>query len=183
MEGVSLMLRTKLDKHKRYYCDPGSRYENVYEEEIDKKSGGKHLVKVGQTCVYDKIQADLEQSKIENIIHKLAMGDLSVLKQAELTYADADDFPKSLMEAQNIVIKAKQEFEAFPVEVKKLFNNSAEQYVSEIGTKAFLEKMAPFNDEALKKQKAEKDAEFNEAVKNQVAFNKAVDAAMSEEVN
>ena len=43
--------------------------------------------------------------------------------------------------------------------------------------------MSPFNDEALKKQKAEKEKEFNAAVADQVAFNKAVNAAMSEEVN
>lgn len=174
------MLRTKLDSHKHYYCDPGSRYENVYEEEIEKKSGKKHLVKVGETCVYDKIQADLEQSKIENIIHKLAMGDLSVLKKAELTYADADDFPKSLMEAQNIVIKAKSEFNKFPEEVKKLFNDSPEQYVSEMGSEKFIDKMAPYNDSIAKHKKEEEDAEFNRQVNAAATFNKAVSKAMED---
>lgn len=172
------MLRTKLDNHKHYYCDPGSRYENVYEEEIEKKSGKKHLVKVGQTCVYDKIQADLEQSKIENIIHKLAMGDFNVLKQANLTYADADDFPKNLMEAQNIVIKAKSEFNKFPEEVKKLFNDSPEQYVSEMGTDEFIKKMSPYNDSIAKRKKDEADAEFNRQVEATAAFNKAVNEKM-----
>lgn len=172
------MLRTKLDDHKHYYCDPGTRYENVYEEEIEKKSGKKHLVKVGETCVYDKIQADLEQSKIENIIHKLAMGDLSVLKQADLTYADADDFPKNLMEAQNIVIKAKSEFNKFPEEVKKLFNDSPEQYVSEMGSDEFIKKMAPYNDSIAKRQKDEADAEFNRQVEAAAAFNKALNEKM-----
>lgn len=64
------------------------------------------------------IQQDLEASKIENIIHKLAMGDLSVLKQAQLTYVDEEEYPKSLMEAQNIVVRAKAEFDKFPAEVK-----------------------------------------------------------------
>lgn len=172
------MLRTKLSKHTRFYCSSGSRYENLYQEEIEKKSGRKHLVKVGKTCVYDKIQEDLEPSKIENIIHKLAMGDLSVLKQAELTYADADDFPKSLMEAQNIVIKAKNEFNKFPEEVKKLFNNSPEQYVSEMGSDEFIKKMTPYNDNIAKRQKDENDRLFNEEVQKAATFNKAVNAAM-----
>lgn len=68
------------------------------------------------------------------------MGDLSVLKEAKLTYADADDFPKTLMDAQNIVVRAKSEFNKFPEEVKKMFNNSPEQYVSEMGTKTFIKK-------------------------------------------
>lgn len=174
-------VKTKFSEHKRYHCSAGSRYENTYQEEIDKKSGKKVLVKIGETCVYDMIQEDLEQSKIENIIHKLAMGDLSVLREAKLTYVDASDFPKDLMEAQNIVVKAKAEFDKFPPEVKKEFNNSAEQYVSEMGTDEFVKKMAPFNDEIAKKTKAENDAAFNARVDEAVTFNKAVNAKMTEE--
>ena len=173
-----MLFRKKTDEHKRYYCSAGSRYENVYEEEIDKKTGRKHLVKVGKTCVYDKIQEDFEETKIENIIHKLAMGDLSVLQQAKLTYVDEDDYPKSLMEAQNIVIKAKSEFNKFPEEVKKLFNNSPEAYVSQMGTEEFFNKMAPYNEEIAKHEKEEADKKFNQAVKETVEFNKAVNAAM-----
>lgn len=171
-------MRTKLDEHKRYYCSSGSRYENVYQEEINKKTGSKGLVKVGETCVYDVIQADLESSKIENIIHKLAMNDFSVLKQAELTYADADDFPKNLMEAQNIVVKAKAEFDKFPTQVKEAFNNSPEQYISEMGTDTFIKKMAPYNDEIAKKTKDEELAAYNRRVEEAAAFNKAVNEAM-----
>lgn len=172
--------RLKTDEHKRYHCTSGSRYEKEYQEQIDKKTGKKTLVVTGKKDIYALIQSDLESTKIENILHKLAVGDFSVLRQAELTYVDEKDFPHSLMEAQNIVIKAKQEFEKMPVEVKKLFNNSAEQYVSEIGTDDFIKKMSPYNDEIAKKQKAEKEAEFNKAVTEQVAFNKAVNEAMKE---
>lgn len=168
--------RTKTDEHKRYYCSAGSRYENTYQEEIDKKSGQKHLVKVGKTCVYDLIQQDAEASKMVNIIQKLAMQDYSVLKQARLTYVDEDDFPKSLMEAQNIVIKAKAEFDKFPAEVRKLFNNSPEQYVSEIGTDDFIKKLTPYNDEIREKHEKEENEKFNQAVANQIRFDNAVAA-------
>lgn len=174
------IFRKKTDTHKRFHCTSGSIYENEYQEEIDKKTGCVHLVKIGKKNIYELIQQDLESTKIENILHKLAINDFSVLKQAQLTYVDEADFPKSLMEAQNIVIKAKQEFETFPVEVKKLFNNSAEQYVSQIGTDEFIKKMTPYNDELKKKYKAEEDEKFNAAVANQVAFNRAVNAAMEQ---
>lgn len=175
------MPRTKHEEHKHYYCSAGSRYENLYQEQINKKSGKKELVKVGETCVYDTIQSDFESTKIENILHKLAMGDYSVLKQAELTYVDEKDFPKDLMEAQNIVVKAKAEFDKFPAEVRELFHNSPEEYVSEIGTDEFIKKMSPFNDSIAKRQKDEETAKFNAAVAEQAAFNKAVNAAMGEE--
>lgn len=174
------IFRVKTDDHKRYHCTSGSRYENEYQEEIDKKTGRKKLVITGKKDVYALIQSDLESTKIENILHKLAIGDLSVLKQAELTYVDEKDFPHSLMEAQNIVIKAKQEFDKMPVEVKKLFNNSAEQYVSEMGSDEFIKKMSPYNDEIKKRIKDEETAKFNAAVSEQATFNKAVNAAMEQ---
>lgn len=172
------MFRTKLDPHKRYYCTSGSRYENTYQEEIEKKSGKKHLVKIGQTCVYDMIQEDLEQAKIENIIAKIAKNDLSVFKEAKITFVDAEDFPQTLMEAQNIVVKAKAEFDKFPKEVREIFNNSPEQYVSEMGTDEFFKKMSPYNDSIKKKEEDDRNAAFNAQVKETAAFNKAVQAEM-----
>lgn len=170
--------RRKTDEHKRYHCTSGSEYETTYQEQIDKKSGGKKLVPTGKTHVYAMIQEDLEQSKIENIIHKIAMGDLSVFKQAKLTYVDAEDFPQTLMEAQNIVIKAKDEFNKMPKKVRELFHNSPEEYVSLMGTEEFIEKLAPYNNEIAKHKKEEAEAEFNARVSEQVAFNKAVEAEM-----
>ena len=173
-----MVVRTKFEEHKRYYCNPGSIYANEYQEEISKKDGRKHLVVSGQKNIYEIIQQDLESCKIENIIQKLAMGDLSVFKEAKITYADADDFPKNLMEAQNIVVRAKSEFDKMPKEVRELFHNSPEEYVSQMGTKEFIDKLAPYNDEIKKKKKDEFDAAFNEKVSQTAAFNKAVNEAM-----
>lgn len=168
--------RTKTEPHKRYHCTSGSRYENTYQEEIDKKTGQKHLVKIGKTNVYELIQQDAEASEMVNIIQKLAMHDYSVLKEAKLTYVDEDDFPKSLMEAQNIVIKAKAEFNKMPAEVRQLFNNSPEQYVSEIGTENFIKKLSPYNDEIKKRHEKEENEQFNKAVAEQIRFDNAVAA-------
>lgn len=172
------MVKTKFSERKRYFCPIGSHFENVYQEEIDKKSGRKVLVKSGETDIYAKIQECLEECKIDNIIHKLALGDLSVFRDAKLTYADADDFPKSLMEAQNIVVKAKYEFDKMPAEVRELFHNSPEEYVSQMGTDDFIKKLAPFNNDMKKREKDEADAAFNAKVAETAAFNKAVNKAM-----
>ena len=168
--------RTKYEKHKRFHCSTGSRYETLYQEEIDEKTGKLQLVKTGKKDVYQLIQEDAEDSKMINIIHKLALKDYSVLREAKLTYVDEAEFPHSLMEAQNIVVKAKQEFENFPIEVKKLFNNSAEQYVSEIGTNEFIEKMTPYNNELAELKRKQEDEKFNAAVSEQIKFDNAVAA-------
>lgn len=172
------MIRTKFTKHKRYFSPIGSKLLNVYQEQINKKSGKKELVKTGETNIYEMIQQELEQTKIETIIHKLAMGDLSVLKQADITYVDATEMPTTLMEFQNIVVKAKQEFDKFPEEVRKEFNNSAEKYVSEMGTEDFYKKMAPYNEKVRKSREEKDQAAFTEKVNEAVTFNRAVAAGM-----
>lgn len=133
--------------------------------------GRETLERTGQNNIYDMIQADLEDSKIENVIKKVMMGDMSVLRQSEPQYVDASTMPNDMMTIQNIIVKTKQEFEKMPEEVKKLFNYSAEQYVNEMGTKEFMEKMKPFN-EKIEKISMEKNArEYEKKVKEGAKLN------------
>lgn len=160
---------------KRYYTNPGSIYLATYQEEI--KNGVKTLVKTGETNVYERIQEDLEPSKIENILHAVAMGDMSVLNQREGTYCDATTMPKTLMEAQNFIVKAKAEFEKYPAEIKKEFGNSAEKYVEMMGTKEFLEIMKPYSTKMAEIEKAGSLKEYNKKVAAEAKFQKDVEAA------
>lgn len=133
--------------------------------------GRETLERTGKNNVYEMIQADLEDSKIENIIKRVMMGDLSVLRQSDPQYIDASTMPNDMMTVQNIIIKTKQEFEKMPEEVKKLFNYSAEEYVNEMGTKEFIEKMKPYN-EKIEKISMEKNAkEYEKKVKEGAKLN------------
>ena len=171
---------SKLSKsHKRFYAPIGTHFLNVYQEEII--DGKKELVKTGETNVYERIQEDLEGTKIENILHAAMMGDLSVLNQRETIYADATTMPKNLMEAQNLVVKMKYEFEQMPLEVRKQFDYSAEKYVDEMGTDAFMEKMAPYNKRLQEIQEAGNMKEYQKKVKQQAKFEKDVAAAKESE--
>ena len=134
--------------------ESGRKVRNLYQEEI--KKGKLTLVKTGERSVWDLIQSHAEECKIENILHAVAMGDLNALKQRETVYADATTMPKTLMEAQNLVLKMKDEFYKLPLEVRKEFDNSPEMYVEEMGTQTFMDKMSPYNDQ-LKAIEAEKN--------------------------
>lgn len=179
------MIFSQLKKPNRKNTPSGSIYLNTYQEEINKK-GKLSLVKTGQTNIDELIQQDLESTKIENILHAVAMGDLNALKQREGTYVDATTLPHSLMEAQNLVIRLKDEFYDLPLEVRKLFDNSPEQYVSEMGTNTYLEKMAPYNEkiEAISKEKSMKEyqkkvaegAKLNIDIEKEVARQKGEEA-------
>ena len=109
------------------------------------------------------------------------MGDLSVLKSQEPQYIDATTFPKNLMEANNIVLKAKQEFEKMPKEVREKFNFDPEEYVNKMGTKEFLDIMAPYNTKMEEIQKAGSLKKYNEQVAAQAKFEKDVAAAKEAE--
>lgn len=160
---------TQLERPKTIPAHAGDEWLTEYQETIS-KDGHKTLEPIGKKNIYDMIQSELESTKIENILHAVAMGDLSALQQREAMYIDATEYPKTLMEMQNIIIKAKDEFNNMPLEVRKLFNNSAEQYVGEMGTKEFFEKMTPYNKKISEIQEAGNLKEYNKKVAEQAKF-------------
>lgn len=163
----------------RIYTESGKQEIEVYQEEI--KKGRKQLTQTGWHNVYEEIQLDLESSKIENILHQVAMGDLSALKAREATYVDTTNMPKTLMEAQNLVIRLKDEFDKMPIEVKKEFGNSADKYVELMGTDEFNEIMAPYNKKIADIAEAGSLKEYNKKVAAQAKFEKDVAAAKGAE--
>ena len=157
------------------YNTPGKIFEPKWQEQVE---GGRLTITISSyENVYERVQADLEQCKIENILKQVAMGDLRMLNQAEPMYVDATTMPKTLMEAQNLVLKAKAEFNKMPTEVKEKFNNSADQYVSEMGSKEFFEKMAPYNKKLAEIQEAGSMKAYNQKVAEAAKFAKDVETA------
>lgn len=152
------MIYSRLNVPKKTPTPSGTQFLNLYQEEI-KKGGNKTLVKTGETNVYEMIQEDADSCDIEKILHKVAMGDLAALNQREATYCDATTMPKTLMEAQNLVIRMKDEFYKMPIEVRKEFGNNPDRYVELMGTNEFLEIMAPYNAkiDAISKEKSDKE--------------------------
>lgn len=166
----------KTPEAKKTEC--GDEFINTYQEQIN-KSGKKELKKTGKHNVYEEIQLDVENCKIENILHAVAMGDLNALHQRDASYVDATTMPKNLREAQDLVIKMKDEFYNMPLEVRQKFDNSPEQYVSLMGTNEFLDIMAPYNEkiEAIAKEKNMK--EYEKKVKEGAKLNIDIEREMA----
>lgn len=179
------MIYSQLNKPKRNNTPHGTIYLNEYQEEIS-DNGQRNLIKIGEKNIYAMIQEDSESVKIENILHAVAMGDLAALQQREATYIDATTMPSNLMEAQNIIIRAKDEFYKMPIEVRKEFKNDPEVYISEMGTKEFLEKLAPYNEKILAISKEKNDKEYRKKVQDGAKLNLDIEremAAMKGEVS
>lgn len=116
----------------------GSKEATTYQTQID-KNGHKVTVPIGKTNIYDRIQSSLEETKIENIIKRFTEGDISAFRQGEPLYADMTEAPKTLMEAQNMIIRITDEFNNLPVEVRAKFDHSPEKYVALYGGEAWAE--------------------------------------------
>lgn len=166
---------SQYDPPKRKATTAGSRLLEVFQEEIT-KDGKKELVCIGKTNVWNKIQEGKEKTEIKNVLQAVALGDLSLLKSQEPQYIDTTTLPKNLMEANNIVLKAKQEFEKMPKEVREKFNFSADEYVNEMGSKEFFDKMSPYNEKIKAIEEAGSLKKYNEKVAAQAKFEKDVAA-------
>lgn len=171
------MIYTQFKLPEKKTTPAGTQFINTYQEVI--KSGRKTLEKTGQHNVYEEIQLDAESCKIENILHAVAMGDLNALHQRDASYVDATTMPKTLMEAENLTIKMKDEFYKMPLEVRRLFDNSPDAYVSEMGTQEFMEKMAPYNEKiaAISKEKSMK--EYEKKIKEGAQLNIDIEREMA----
>lgn len=170
------MIYTQFKKPPKKKTPVGKRYLNTYQEEINKK-GQLNLVKTGETDIYAMIQEDAESCKIENILHAVAMGDLNALQQREATYVDSTTMPKNLMEAQNLVIRLKDEFYKMPVDVRKEFKNDPDVYVSLMGTNEFNEIMGPYNEKIAAIAKEKSAAEYEQKVKEGAKLNIDIEKA------
>lgn len=160
---------THTERPGRRYAPTGDGTIKTYQEEI--KNGRKQLTHVGFHDVYAEIQIDVDNCRIENILHQVAMGDYSALQAREATYVDATTMPKSLMEAQNLVIRMKDEFEKMPIEIRKEFGNSADKYVELMGTEEFKNIMSPFNEKIAKVAEEKNAKEYERKVKEGAKLN------------
>ena len=172
------MVHTQFNKPEHQYTPAGTIYLDEYQEGIN-DAGSLYLEKIGKKNIYEMIQQDAESVDIEHILHSVAMGDLSALQAREGMYVDATTMPKSLREAQDLVIRLKDEFYKLPLEVRKEFGNDPEAYVSEMGTETYLQKMAPYNEKILAISKEKNAKEYERKVKEGAKLNLDIEREMA----
>lgn len=119
--------------------EAGNRKTKTYRESISEE-GVKSLVEDSEVDSYEGIQAYKDECDIKNILARVSAGDENALHQRIGEYLDTTTMPKTLAEAQNMVIKAEQEFKKLPLNIREKFNHSPEQFIAEMGTAAWAEK-------------------------------------------
>lgn len=147
--------------------------------------GKRKLVLDDAKPIYDMIQAHREETEIERIVKRAMQGDMSVLNAMAGQYIDVSGAPKSLAEAQQIIINAKRDFEKLDPEIRQKFDNNVEVFIAEAGSKKWLDKMGvSAKIEATKKvnaEKAEFEKDLKSAMKNLSGSSNKIEKGESEE--
>lgn len=140
-------MATTKSKPFRTLLDPPVEIESVTGEELEEvismkigDNGEEDFYISGKTNVYQKTQADKENTVIENIIAKvIATGDTSILTKAQGQYTDLTEVPKTIFEAQQKIKEAEKTFEELPIEIRSEYNNNFNEYLKDVGTNHWLE--------------------------------------------
>lgn len=141
------------------HSDPGSPVVKDYVLQSDAK-GREVLECVGEFNLYDRIQSHKDSVNIHTILARFNNGDMSVLNARAVQYFDTTEMPDNLADAHRYVQNGHYLFERLPSEIKEKFNNSFDEFVHAIGSKAFIEAFAktePMKDDTVKE--VTKDAE------------------------
>lgn len=146
-------------------CTPsGEKIITEHREEMD-INGRRKLVKDRKINIYERIQSSKDSTDINNILRRAAEGDYNVLNMVSGNYLDIVDAPSSLAEAQRFVIKAKAEFDNLPKEVRAKFENNAEIYVAQYGTKLWQDSIGYTEAKELEEAKKRAEEEYKKLQK------------------
>lgn len=113
----------------RTACSSGSPIVEEYATRLN-KNGVKELYVKGTSNIQEKIQAQYEDTRIENIILKFVNGDMTVLNKRQGVYTDITEMPENIHEVQIMMENARNEWYNLPAEIKADFNNDIQQFTA-----------------------------------------------------
>lgn len=108
----------------------GSRIKVKYEGRFNGKHGS--LVEVGTIDTQEIINAYGPLTDINFMLHRLSVGDRSVISTRSPMYGDFSGLPSNPIDAINMVENAKNSFGRLPIEVKQKFNNDYRVWLAEL---------------------------------------------------
>lgn len=108
----------------------GSRIKVKYEGRFDGSSFS--LVKVGQVDTQDIINSYGPFTDINFMLHRLSVGDRSVLSQRSPLYGDFTELPNNPIDAINLVHSAEARFLDLPLEDRQKFNNDYRVWLADL---------------------------------------------------
>lgn len=138
--------------------EPGKRFKDEFQLRI--VDGIEELVKVGETDFYEYIQSHKDSVDIHKILERCALiDDYSMLNKMPTTFMDTTGMPSNLMEAYQQIQDAKNFFDQMPVSIKEKYDNNANAFIMDIGSKNFMNNVSEFLDTIKKKDEVKVNEE------------------------
>lgn len=103
--------------------------------------GSYGIEQVGMVDTWNQIQACRASTDMSLILSRYMAGDTSALSRAQGFYADISEMPENMHEALSVMLRAQQDFDALPLEVRERFGMDVYKYISELGTPGFSDKL------------------------------------------
>lgn len=123
----------------------GDGYEKEYGISLE-ENGHKVLAQTGKTHAYAMIQTYAEECKIENILQRAVL-DPSVLAAKQAMYDDFTDAPKTMYEAQNMIIEMENLWGSLSAEERAEYDNELSQFITAVGSEKWLKTMGMLAEE------------------------------------
>lgn len=142
-----MVVKTQYSPHDRVFKESGCREHILYSSRYD-ENGVLELVEKGRENIYDYIQSFKDSVDIHVLLTRYANGDVSALARVQGAYGDFTGLPTTYADLLNKVNDGKAFFEHLPVSIREKFGHDFGQWMSQIGTDAWSEKMgfsAPAN--------------------------------------
>lgn len=156
---------TAYGSRKNCYSPHGEIMEKTYGYVIN-KHGQKVLEVTGETNVYAKIQEYAEETKIENILARVAAGDNTVFRPDGM-YEDITEAPKNLIEARKMMQKLEDTWTGLPQNIREKYDNDVEKFIGAAGNETWLKDMGIIPTETPKEISKEITTEVKEQTNNE----------------
>lgn len=116
---------------KYYYKDhvpttiPQPIYDPMVKQYVEgEKDGYSCLLEVGQTNMYEVIQASKDDCDVYSLLKRYSCGDLDALNQRVGSFIDVSEVPSDVFAMKEYLKSVSAKFDALPGEVKALYNHS-----------------------------------------------------------
>lgn len=138
----------------RFTSPTGNGIEKTYGYKVNSR-GQKELVETGERNIYEEIQSYKEDCLIENILKRVAIGDMSDFRPDGI-YQDISEIPTNLIDAKKEMVKVENIWNGLSNEQKAKYDFSLESFIADTGSEAWLINMGFMQPEEAPKIEPEK---------------------------
>lgn len=113
-----------------FVTDPGSPIRTIYEGRFNGRTF--EVVETGQENIQERIEAFAPFTDLNYMLHRLSLGDMSVVSERQAMYGDFSGMPSNPVDAINLVHNAEDRFAELDPDERKACNNDWRVWLSQL---------------------------------------------------